>query len=61
VVSGARGGDKFEAEYVAVEVDGGGHVENLEQGSETSDINCHRILRFAGHSSRVLQTDSISS
>jgi hypothetical protein len=49
VVAGARCGDKFEAEYVAVEMDGGRHVENLEQGSEASDINWHGILRFAGH------------
>jgi hypothetical protein len=61
VVAGARCGDKFEAEYVAVEMDGGRHVENLEQGGETSDINCHGILRFAGHSGRLLQPDSISS
>jgi hypothetical protein len=42
-------------------MDGGRHVENLEQGGHTSDINCHGILRFAGHSSRLLQSDSISS
>jgi hypothetical protein len=55
VVAGARCGDKFEADYVAVEMDGGRHVENLEQGSETSNINWHGILLFARPYNRFLQ------
>ena len=56
VVAGARRGDKFEAQHVAVEMDGGWHVENLEQWSETSDINRHGIHLFAslGAVSRIL-------
>jgi len=55
VVAGARCGDKFEAEYVAVEMDGGRHVENLEQGSKTSNINRHGILYFGRTYGRFLQ------
>jgi hypothetical protein len=55
VVAGARCGDKFEAENVAVEMDGGRHVENLEQGSEASNINWHGILLFGRPYSRFLQ------
>ena len=55
VVAGARCGDKFEAENVAIEMDGGRHVEDLEQGSKTSDINWHGILPFGRRCSRFLQ------
>lgn len=55
VVAGARCGHKFEAEYVAVEMDGGRHVENLEQGSETSNINWHGIPLFGRPNSGFLQ------
>ena len=48
VVAWTRRSDDFEAENVAIEMDGGWHIEHLKKRSEVFNINCHEILLFVG-------------
>jgi len=53
IVPGLRCLGDLETEHVAVEPDRSGHVEDLKQRADASNINGHLVLLFGGETPRL--------